>query len=207
MPMRDLVFLVADGAMVQMLHGFFGREQFHRALGCGSFEFDPEADIVHAPYKDHDVCGRARELLSPYERTHEHAVVLVDDAWDASKGPDWIRKRINQSLTGYWERYKVIVLEPELEAWLWQDNPHVGKALGCKDFREYLHRSGHWPRGQSKPTDPKAAFEYLGKRHRADKSNAVFRRMAGKVSVKNCEDDAFRLLRDTLQDWFGEDKL
>ncbi|SDL79356.1 hypothetical protein SAMN05216298_0044 [Glycomyces sambucus] len=205
--MRDIVFLVADNAMVQLLRGFFDRDQFHRVLGCRSFDFDADQDIAHAPYKDSHVYGSARELLSPYEKSHQFAVVLVDAKWEGSRGADHMREHIGRSLRHEWkDRHKVIVFDPELEIWLWQDNPNVGKALGCKDFRKILAESGHWPVGMAKPAKPKAALEHLRRRHRADKGNAVFRRVAGAMSFKNCTDPSFAILRDTLRDWFEEDR-
>lgn len=206
--MRDIVFLVADQAMQQMLHGFFGREQFHRSLGCRSFVFDPRRDIVRSVSSDSFVYRNAREMLSFHARTHQRAVVLVDAKWGGSPGTDKMREHISRSLSVEWEhRHKVIVFEPELEAWLWQDNPNVGKAIGCPDFRKILAEAGFWPWGQSKPTKPKKALEYLKEHHGADGSRAAFKRVAKSVSVRNCKDQEFQVLRDKLCDWFGEDQL
>jgi len=102
----------------------------------------------------------------------------------------------------------VTVLEPELEAWFWQDSPHVAAALGGPaDFRQMLAHSGHWPLSAAKPADPKAALEHLRARHGADRSKAVFNRLAARISVKGCTDSAFLQLRDTLRDWFPEETL
>jgi hypothetical protein len=136
---------------------------------------------------------------------------MLDSAWTGSPGPDKIREKISRSLRELWEEHEtaVIVLDPELEVWLWQgDSPHVAAALGCPpDYRQILARSGHWPTDRAKPADPKAAHEYLYRRHGADKSRAVFRRLAGKISARGCTDPAFLTLRDTLRDWFPEETL
>jgi len=206
--MRDVVFLVADGAMEQMLRGFFGRRVFHRSLGCGHFTFDPDFDVIVAPARDSDVYGRAHELLRPFESSHARAVAMLDAAWDGGPEPDQIHEHVTRRLSSSWPQSAVVVFAPELEAWIWQDNPNVAAALGCPlDFRQLLANSGHWPEGRSKPLDPKAALDHLRQRHRADRSNAVFRRLAARISVRDCADPAFLRLRDTLRDWFPEDSL
>jgi hypothetical protein len=194
--------------MEQLLGGFFGRTGFHRTLGCGRFDVDPAQDVIVASRRDPEVYGLAHELLRPYLSSHARAVVMLDNAWDGSPGADAIRDEVTKRLAGPWAEHAVIVIDPELETWIWQDNPHVAAALGCPpEFRGLLERSGHWPAGLAKPPDPKAALVHLRDRHRADRSKAVFRRLAAKISVKGCVDPAFLQLRDTLRDWFPEDTL
>lgn len=205
MTQRDLVFLVADSAMEQLLRGFFGREQFHRTLGCRPFSFDPRTDLIVAPTKDPGVHSTARELLRPMENRYGHAVVMLDADWNGSPGAEKIREHITEALKPAWDEFVVIVLEPEIEAWLWQDNPNVAKALKCReDFRTVLHYSEHWPQGQAKPHDPKDAWQYLCRKQRADSSNAVFKRLAASVATKHCQDEAHKLLVNTLRTWFPE---
>ena len=202
---RDVVFLVADGGMEQMLRGFLGRPQCHRSLGCGPFAFDPAKDVIVAPTKDPGVYGTARELLRPFEGAYRCAVAMLDNAWQGSPGRERIRDDVAGALKEAWDRFGVIVIDPELEAWVWQDNPHVAKALNCPaDFRRILADSGHWPVGERKPPDPKAALDYLRRRHRADRGNAAFRRLTEKISVRGCVDRAFNELCEHLRAWFPE---
>ncbi|MBX6387507.1 MAG: hypothetical protein IRZ08_00665 [Frankia sp.] len=206
--LRDVVFLVADGSMEQLLRGFFGRAGYHRTLGCGRFDVDPAQDVIVAARRDPEVYGLAHELLRPYLSSHARAVVMLDNDWKGSPGTEKIRADVGRRLAGLWDEYAVIVIDPELEAWIWQENPHVATALGCPpEFRGLLERAGHWPAGRAKPPNPKEALEYLRDRHQADRSKAVFRRLAARISVKGCIDPAFLQLRDTLRDWFPEDSL
>jgi hypothetical protein len=163
---RDVVFLVADDAMRQMLCGFLERPHCHRSLGCGTFAFDEREDLVVAAFRDPDVYGRARELLSPYQARHRYAVAMLDRAWEGSPGAEAIRAEVGGALNLAWAgRSAVIAIEPELEAWIWQDSPHVAVAFKCRaDFRDVLRRSGHWPAEANKPPDPKAALEVLRRR-------------------------------------------
>ncbi|MFC8591744.1 methylation-associated defense system protein MAD4 [Streptomyces atroolivaceus] len=204
---RNIVFLVADGGMEQMLRGFFRRGQAHSRLHCAPFTHE----IIVSPTKDPGVYNTARELLRPYELAESHAVVMVDAAWEGSPGADAIRETIEGQLHGVWKNSAVIVLDPELEVWFWRDSPELGRVLNIpaqyrgKPMRELLPSMGPsaWPAGQAKPTDPKEALMYLRKsrQYRADKSNAVFRRVA-ELSFKGCTDPAFKRLLSTLQTWF-----
>lgn len=205
---RDIIFLVADGSMEQMLSGFLCRPSFHRSLKCGPFIFDPARDLIVATRRDPEVYGLADELLRPFQATHTRAVVLLDNAWEGSPGATQIHDRLCRRLRGSWDQFAVIVLEPELGAWIWQDSNHIATALGCPiDFRQILAESGHWPFDQTKPTDPKKALDHLRDRYRADRSKAVFRRLASRISVKGCTDPVFQQLRDTLREWFPEETL
>lgn len=199
------MFLLADGGMEQVIRGFLGRESFYRSLGCGTFDFDADQDIIVAPTKDPGVYGTARELLRPYETTHRHAVVILDADWVGSPGAESIRKHVGQSVSMAWEEFAVIVIEPELEAWIMQDNPHLVETFRCPaDFRHILQRADYWPEDRPKPPRPKEALDYLRQRHRVRAFNADFGKLAAKISVRNCQDVAFLQLRDSLRAWFPE---
>ena len=126
------MFLLADSGMEQVLRGFLGRDQCHRSLGCGKFDFDPAQDVIVAPTKDPGVYGTAHELLRPYERTHQRAVVMVDADWSGSPGPTTIQEHVSQRMTARWQEFAVIVIDPELEAWIMNDNPHLARSSGAR---------------------------------------------------------------------------
>jgi hypothetical protein len=202
---RDVVFLLADGGMEQVVRGFLGRERFHRSLGCGVFGFDPDQDVVVAPTKDPGVYGTARELLRPYERSHQRAVVMLDADWDGSPGATAIRDRVARNLDGVWRECAVIVIEPELEAWIMQDSQHLVQVLRCPaDFRKILADAGLWPEGSAKPPRPKEALDHLRRHHKVRAFNADFGKLAAVMSVRRCQDAAFIQLRDCLRAWFPE---
>jgi hypothetical protein len=197
------VFLVADGGMEQMLRGFFGRDQFHRSLGCGPFGFDPAKDIVVAPTKDPGVYGTTRELLRPYEQSHQRAVVMLDAEWEGSPGASAIHAHVKGELTGVWDNFAVVVIDPELEVWIWQDSPHLSEVFKCPaDFRTILANSGHWPLTAAKPPNPKSALDHLRRKYKVKAFNADFGKLAARISVRNCQDPAFHHLCDHLRAWF-----
>jgi hypothetical protein len=202
---RDVIFLLADGGMEQVVKGFLGREQCHRGLGCAKFSFDPDLDIRVAPTKDPGVYGTAHELLHAFEHSHQRAVVIVDADWAGSPGATAIREQISHRLDGRWEEFAVIVIEPELEAWIMNDNPHIARIFRCpEDYRQILRQAGFWPEGSAKPPRPKEALNHLRRRHRVRAFNADFGKLAAAMSVRQCRDAAFIQLRDYLRAWFPE---
>lgn len=203
--MRDIIFLLADGGMEQVLRGFLARDQFHSSLRCGKFEFDPAQDVIVAPTRDCGVYGMAHELLRPYGRSHKRAVVMVDADWDGSPGAAAMRKHISQRMTAQWQEFGVIVIEPELEAWLMNENAHLAKIFRCpENYRQILHQAGWWPTDLPKPPRPKEALKHLMRHHKVRVGNADFGKLAAVMSVKQCQDPAFNQLRDHLRAWFPE---
>lgn len=202
---RDIVFLLADSGMEQVITGFLGRRRFHQSLGCREFSFNPRLDLIVSPTKDSGMPRYARGLLKSYERTHQRAVVVVDADWVGSPGATALRERLEQSLSEGWKDFAVIVIEPELEAWIMSDNSHLAAIFNCPgNYRDLLAEAGWWPADRAKPPRPKEALEYLKRRHRARAGNAEFGKLAAAMSVRSCQDPAFIQLRDQLSTWFPE---
>lgn len=207
--MRDCIFLVADSNMEAAFNGFLGREQFHLSLQCGPFEFDSRKDLVVASGdNDPGLYTRAHELLRPYTTTHAHAVVVLDSEWEGSPGSDAILTHItSQLLSSGWneDNCKVIVIDPELENWIWQKNPHVARALGLESASHFtsIISSAEWPENQNKPNQPKEVLERILEEKRIPRSSSIYRNITSKVSINGCQDDAFLLLKTTLQNWFS----
>ena len=207
--MRDCIFLLADLGMVAAFKGFFSRQGFYHALGTAPFHVDPQLDIIcDRAGNDPGVYTRAHELLRTYQSSHRYAVIVLDNAWEGSPGVEKIRANIsiNMELVG-WQinRFVVIVIDPELESWMWQDNPHVARAFGFSlrpSLRDWLCKQALWPADSPKPPDPKLAFEKTLKVSKAKIPSVVFKKICSGISFKYCVDDAFGLLKHTLQKWF-----
>lgn len=203
---RPLVILVADGTMRAVFQSFFRRSHFHRTLQCQRFEFDAVRDVFNDPlHTDGGVCARCEELLRGYQRTHHCALVVIDQQFGAERPASEVQQEMKARLSrsGWGDRVQVIVIDPELEVWLWQDNPNVQQALNCRGgFRQDLMSSGDWPVDSAKPLKPKATMQRLIRANRAGAPVAVYARIAEKVSVEGCVDGAFSTLRETLRSWF-----
>jgi hypothetical protein len=134
---------------------------------------------------------------------------MLDTAWEGSPGARAIADGIAGNLKGRWCEYAVVVIDPELEAWIWQDNPHVSRGLGHtnaqQSLRALLAASGEWPNGHDKPPRPKEVVERVLRSNRIPRSAAIYRQIAGRVSVNACTDQAFQALIQTLRGWFPTD--
>lgn len=100
----------------------------------------------------------------------------------------------------------VVVIAPELEAWVWTDSPHVAKVLGWKDdaqsLRHFLQDRELLAPGSPKPTDPKRAMEQALRAKRKPGGARLFADLASSVTLNRCQDPAFHKLQKTLERWF-----
>ena len=96
--MRDCIFLVADKNMEAAFIGFLTRGNFHLNLGIRHFDFDPQQDIIVEAGSDPGIYTRAHELITPYQKTHRYAVVVLDNDWNGSPGVDNISENIMGNL-------------------------------------------------------------------------------------------------------------
>ena len=208
--MRDCLFLVADKNMEGMLKGFFSRGAFHRAMGCGHFDFDLRQDLLVAHgQNDPGLYTRANEFLQLHARTHRHAVVIVDAEWSGSPGRDAIQQRLNQHLLNAgWSDGSgcAVVIDPELENWVWQDSQHVCSALGFEGafdaLRTTLEDQGFWQPDEAKPDRPKEAVEWTLRQSKKGRSSAIYQQLATRVTARRCTDQAFFTLQNALFRWF-----
>ncbi|GMU64621.1 MAG: hypothetical protein AMXMBFR36_08950 [Acidobacteriota bacterium] len=203
--MSDLAVLAADGTTVAVLRALFARERWDLALGCGRFGIEPERDIFHdALHRDGGVYRNAQELLRPLLGSYRYAMVILDSQFGSERPADEIRVEVGARLdqNGWRGRSNVVVIDPELESWLWQDSPHVEDALGVpqRSLRQQLLRSGQWPEGATKPLQPKETFAQLIKNPL--KPKVVYSRIARSVSTRGCTDPAFAHFCGALRSWF-----
>ena len=204
------MFLVADKNMEAAFQGFLERGQFDKRLGCGAFEFDARQDlIVGAGQNDPGLYTRGHELLRSYQRTHQFAVMVLDEAWDGSPGAKKIEEKVLRNLEeSGWERaqVEVIVICPELEIWVCHDSRQVEQVLGCTKvgigLKESWVGAGLWQQDKPKPDDPKAGIERVLRQTKMPRSSALYKSITREISVRTCVDPAFGKLQSTLQRWF-----
>lgn len=210
--MRDCVFVVADGAMQQALIGFLTRsdcfEQYN--LGTKPFAFDPQEDVFPSAHQDGGTFSIGHELLRPFQTTHRHAVLMLDNKWDGSPGVEAIRDDLSARIvkTGWTiDRFRVIVIDPELEAWIWQRSQKVADVLKFSSVDSMVKAvraaSIEWSDDKAKPSRPKDALKAVATRQRGiGFSNAIHREICEKASVVKCQELSFKQLREALQGWF-----
>ena len=211
MAKRPCVILVADSNTAATFRGYFKRERWHLSIGCAPFAIDTSVGgdlIVDEGGNDPGVYTKGHELLRPYQRSHERALVVLDCEWDGSRGKAAIVEHVTANLVGSgWDAnaVKVIAIDPELENWLWQDKPQVADVLryrGGTPLRQYLADHGWWPQGADKPPRPKEAAEWVLRQTRQPRSSSIYQRLAERISIRGCTDAAFADLHAALQAWF-----
>ena len=137
-------------------------------------------------------------------------MIVLDHAWEgvpAASGAALealIDEKLDEAGMADWA--VPVVIEPELEAWVFSPSPHVPDVLGWKPswspIREALEERNLWVAADAKPTDPKAAIEYILGRTGKSRSASLFRRLARKVNTAGCRDRAFLRFKKLLQGWF-----
>jgi hypothetical protein len=107
---------------------------------------------------------------------------------------------------GWDERAEVVVLVPEIEAWVWSRSAVVEDVLGWAGrrppLREWLATQRLWPEDAAKPPRPKEALIAALREAGIRRSAALYRALAKGAVLQGCRDDAFRHLSTTLGTWF-----
>ena len=201
--MIDLVCLVADANMNAAISGLLGRPS---ALGIRSIT----SNILVHPERDPGCCHDPMKILRTYRKSAEHALIVLDHDWTgvpATCGADleyWIEGRLGREDMVDWA--VPVVIEPELEAWVFSKSPHVDSVLGwanrTPNLRTTLEKRNLWKPGNAKPTDPKAAVEWALREVRRPRNSSIYRELGRKVSTRACRDRAFLRLKRLLQGWF-----
>lgn len=100
----------------------------------------------------------------------------------------------------------MIVLDPELEVWVWSESRHVDDVLGWVGMptalRAWLHEQGHLSQGETKPRRPKEAMEAALREVQLPRSSSLYRHLAERVSLRGHSEPAFCELLNTLRAWF-----
>jgi len=203
---KDLVVLTADKNMQFAVRGIVDRTR--------SLHIRPiDADFHIHPERHPGVLGSSHEFLRGFLQSHRHAIVVFDreGCGEESKNRKDLEATVEDSLrvSGWMNRAAAVVIEPELENWVWSDSPHVARELGWTtglgNLRVRLQDREFSFRDDGKPSRPKEALEAVLREVRKPRSSALYQSLSQKVGLSRCTDEAFLKLRTTLQGWFQED--
>lgn len=200
--MIDLWVLVADSNIKAAVEGLLSRPE---ALGIRR----PTVRFTVHPQRDpgcfNDAAGPLRVCV-PQAR---HGLVVLDREFDGSSGRSaaelegLIEGDLAKVAPADWGR--AVVIDPELEIWVFADSPHVAEVLGFGMQPEHLRNSlaaaGLWSVGDAKPLDPKKAVEWALRSKDIPRSSSVYRELAKVVGLGRCQDRAFLRLRSLLREW------
>ena len=200
---KDLVVLAADHNIEQALIGLFTRPE---ALGIRAID----VNISVHPQHDPGCALHGVELLSNLSKLYRYGLLIFDREGSGieQKQPQEMQTELNREFenSAWGKRARTIVLDPELEAWVWSDSPHVAVVAGWKNRRPPLRRwligQGYLQKGATKPERPKEALEAALHAVRKPRSASLYRQLAERVSLRRCNDPAFLELKTLLTAWF-----
>lgn len=209
---RDLFVVVADLDAENAVKTLLCERQ--KALGV-EIRFNPDhiphGDLLRYSGRDAGCRTMAVELLRPQRECYRHALLLFDrHGCGADNRPrEGIERELEVQLEkNGWEngRAAVIVIDPELEIWVWSESPHVAGALGWGNdhsgLKSFLFERGLWRAGQAKPHRPKEAMREACRRKRVALESPIFADLASNVGLRGCTDSAFKKFRNCLRRWF-----
>jgi len=204
----ELVVLVADLDTESTMRGLLQRWQ---SLGIRKLEDGNGFDILRHPQRDAGCRSGAESFLDGFVRTHGNALVVFDHqgcGWDdrsAHAAENDLERRLSD--VGWAGRCAVVVIDPELEAWVWSDSPNVDAVLGwtgrSPPLRTWLMTERLLEADRAKPANPKKAMERAMRAVNKPLSPHVFTQLAATVSLGRCEDRSFLKLKRALQQWFS----
>ena len=202
--MKDLVVLVPDKNAQHAIDALLKRTS---ALGI---RHDVSHDSFVHPERDPGCLRHSHDFLRPLRKKYARALVLFD-RWGCgmdNENVSAIQSIVEQNLSSNgWEPEVsgVVVFDPELEAWVFNDSPHVDRALGWAGreptLRAWLRDRGLMETG-AKPTDPKRAVEEALKFVNKPRSSAIYADLASKAGVSTCSDSSFAKFCRLLREWF-----
>jgi hypothetical protein len=202
---KDLVVLAADKNIDHGIRGLLSRPA---ALGIRPILASTDT-FVH-PRRDPGCVHESHDFLRPLLKEYRYALVVFDRVGSGqeshSHGELSERIRGRLAVSGWGDRAEAIVLDPELEVWVFAASPHVERCIGWPagglHLRSWLAERGLWSEGQAKPTDPKAALELALRAIRKPRSSAIYKQLGERVGLQGCTDPAFAEFRDALRKWF-----
>ena len=200
---KDLLVLVADYNAEAAVNALLAR--WHAIGIC-----ELSADVFVHLHRDPGVWAESEKYLRPLQADYSFALVVMDreGSGEDTLSSEEMELRLEARLeaAGWTGRCSAVVIDPELDRWVWSVSPNVEKVIRWNDesgMREWLRNRGFNFDEHGKPLRPKEALEAVLFHAKRVRNSNLYRDIAMKVSLLRCDDRAFVKLRTTLQDWFG----
>lgn len=200
-PQKDLVVLVADADILQAMKVLLRRSE---SLGIAPIDFY----VFPHHNRDPGCRTQAANYLRPYLNSYRRSLVLFDrEGCSSNFSRTDIQCTVELDLrrNGWEDRSKAIVIDPELETWIWGYHEIVPALAWRGDYgslRNWLSERKLWPVSEAKPPDPKKALEAVMKHTGRRRSPRIYEQISKVANFEHCQDAAFNELRSTLQLWF-----
>jgi hypothetical protein len=201
--MKDLIILVADQNMRDCIEGLIPK--LPHVLGTSPINYDI---FVHLN-RDPGCRTQSHEFLKSFQNQYHYGLVIFDKegCGKESLSREELEATVEELLTnvGWKDRAKVIVIEPELENWIWVRSAQLSEIINWENvdsLYQWLIDKEYLTNESPKPKHPKEAFEaalYISKKRR---SSSIYKQIASRVSFKNCTDQSFLKFIQCMKDWF-----
>lgn len=198
---KDLIVLVADKDMEQAVKALLKRHESLRIRQDITF------DVLVDPGHDPKVFLRAHEFLRPYQNQYRYCLVMFDrigsgqEDRSAKNLEDEVQSRLEKA--GWRGRCAVVVLDPELEVWVFVDSPRVAEVIArCDEDLVNKKKKCDVDLSTGKPNHPKEVMREILNEKRIPWSSALHGKLAEKVSLAKCQDKAFKKFSEVLRSWF-----
>ena len=208
--MKDLVVLVADSDQKALIETFINRLIRTNVISTITFE------VIKNPMRDSGNFNDSPDFLRHYIRNFRFAIVLFDFEGSGAEAKFNNRTDAESNLekrlvrNGWKNKSAVIVIEPEIEIWLWAKKYSVAHAIGWKEkeqgfpLHRWLEINGWLSPAKTKPSRPKEYYEEVLKRINVPRSSSIFSKIADSVSYNNCTDESFQKFLNILKNWFSK---
>ncbi|MGA2230622.1 MAG: hypothetical protein ABSH22_06955 [Tepidisphaeraceae bacterium] len=199
----DLILLVPGKDESAALDAMLARP---KALGIRTVDYRVERH----ERRDAGCRLEAPAYLKSATSQYAHAIVIFDrEGCGSTESRESLEADLERRLaeSGWGDRAAVIVIDPELENWMWSDSPRVDEALGwhgkSPTLRQWLQSDGKLGEGESKPVRPKEAAEAAMRKVTKRRTSQVYTDIASRVSLNRCIDPAYMKLLTVLRGWFA----
>lgn len=201
--MKDLLVLVADKNMEFIMRGLLPRIPLIENTRDFSYE------IISHPERDPGVYNHSSEFLRPFINSHQYVLAILDRIGCGQEGYTRleIEKKICSLLSknGWGNRAVSIVIDPELENWIWVNLATMQDVITWDNqlnLFDWLHHNNWKDRNSLKPACPKEAFEQILEISGTPRSSSLYLEISSRASYKNCVDPAFQKMISQLKQWF-----
>jgi len=204
---KDLLVLVAGQNDKAVLDAILKR---HQSLQIREITLD----VIKHPNHDSGIVNHGHELLRTQRRKYCRFICICDYEGSGKEehSPNEIEQELQERLNGsnFIETSAVVVIDPELESWIWKKPEHIDRALEVSknDRIELLKK---WYKDFDCRTSleetiekyPKEAFEFLLKAKKIPRSSRIYENIASEASIiqwMKCP--SFEKLARVLRKWF-----
>lgn len=198
-----IVILVADSNIKGCLDGLLQRLPMVFDLAPYTYE------IFSHPQRDPGCRIDSTAFLRRFKDNTGYALVVFDkegcgkELSSRTELEEDIEKSL--SISGWDDRAKVIVIDPELENWVWIKSPRLAQIINWESIENlynWIENNGFTLDERHKPLHPKEAFEKALYTSRKRRSSSIYTEIASQVSFRECTDQSFNKLINCMKFWF-----